>query len=271
MKIGLALSGGVARGIAHIGVLKYLEEQQIKLSCLAGTSAGSIMAGLYCAGIPLDNLEKIALSFSWKDLFKLTLPRFGLVDSTLLEKLIKSYIGNITFSELKVPLLINAVDLIKGKEVVFDSGPVALAIRASCAIPGIFTPVKINGQLLVDGGVLNNVPARLLKEKGMDMVIAVDVNAAEKKLTEAPQNIFEVLIQAYEIIQWNQRRACHSYADILVKPALNDISAWDLSQGPLLIERGYEACRQSLSGPVLKKMRGGFLQRLRRVRVLGRS
>ncbi|HOL18457.1 MAG TPA: patatin-like phospholipase family protein, partial [Bacillota bacterium] len=186
MKIGLALSGGVARGIAHIGVLKYLEEQHIKLSCLAGTSAGSIIAGLYCAGIPLDDIEKIALSFSWKDLFKLTLPRYGLVDSTLLEKLIKSYIGDINFSELKIPLLINAVDLLKGEEVILDSGLVAVAIRASCAIPGIFTPVKTNGRLLVDGGVLDNVPARLLKEKGMDMVVAVDVNAAEKKLTEAP-------------------------------------------------------------------------------------
>lgn len=260
MKIGLALSGGVARGIAHIGVLKYLAERQIELSFLAGTSAGSIMAGLYCAGIPLADIEKIALSFSWKDLFKLTLSRFGLVDSSLLEKLVEGYIGSIDFTELKTPLLINAVDLVKGEEVILDSGPVAKAIRASCAIPGIFTPVKLNDMLLADGGVINNIPAKLLKDSGLDRVIAVDLNA-QKPLLETPQNIFEVLIQSYEIIQRNQRQASHAYVDLLIEPVLGDISAWDVGKGPEMIERGYEACRSVLSGRGARELKGVFRKR----------
>ncbi len=260
MKIGLALSGGVARGIAHIGVLKYLAERQIELSFLAGTSAGSIMAGLYCAGIPLADIEKIALGFSWKALFKPTLPRFGLVDSALLEKMIEGYIGGISFTDLKIPLLINAVDLVKGEEVVIDSGPVKTAIRASCAIPGIFTPVRLNGMLLADGGVINNIPAKLLKDKGLDRVIAVDLNA-QNPLLEAPQNIFEVLIQSYEIIQRNQRQASHAYVDLLVEPVLGDISAWDVGKGAEMIERGYEACRNALAGSGARIIKGGFLKR----------
>jgi NTE family protein len=263
MKIGLALSGGVARGIAHIGVLKYLEEREIELSFLAGTSAGSIMAGLYCAGIPLIDMEKIALAFSWKDLFKLTLPRFGLVDSFLLEKLVEEYIGRIDFSELKTPLLVNAVDLVQGEEIIIDSGPVVTAIRASCAIPGIFTPVKLKEMLLADGGVLNNVPAKPLKDKGMDRVIAVDLNA-QKPLLETPQNIFEVLIQSYEIIQRNQRQASHAYVDLLIEPDLGDISVWDIGKGALMIERGYEACRRALEGTGTLLSRRGLFKRFGR-------
>lgn len=261
MKIGLALSGGVAHGIAHIGVLKYLAERQIDLSYLAGTSVGSIMAGLFCAGIPLADIEKIALEFSWKNLFKLTMPRYGLVDSSLLEKLVEGYIGGINFTDLKTPLLINAVDLVKGEEVILESGPVAKAIRASCAIPGIFTPVRMNDMLLADGGVLNNIPAKLLKDKRMDRVIAVDLNA-KNALLETPQNIFEVLIQSYEIIQRNQRKASHTYVDVLIEPLLNDISAWDVGKGPEMIERGYEACRSALTGRGVRKLKGGFFKRL---------
>jgi NTE family protein len=261
MRIGLALSGGVARGIAHIGVLKYLDERHIKISYLAGTSAGSIMAGLYCAGIPLADMEKIALAFSWKDLFKPTLPRFGLVDSSLLEKIIVGYIGRINFSNLKTPLLINAVDLVQGEEVIMDSGPVATAIRASCAIPGIFTPVKMNGMLLADGGVLNNMPAKPLKDRGVDRVIAVDLNAQKSQL-ETPQNIFEVLIQSYEIIQRNQRQASYAYVDLLIEPVLGDISAWDVGKGPVMIERGYEACRRALDGPGSRMFKKSIFKRI---------
>lgn len=248
MSIGLALSGGVVRGVAHIGVLKYLAERRIALCHLAGTSAGSIVASLYCAGMPVDEIERVALNFTWKDLVRLKVPRLGLIDSSLIEEFMEKLIGRIDFAGLKIPLLVNAVDLLSGEEVVLDSGPVATAVRASCAIPGIFTPVKLDDKILVDGGLLNNVPAKLLRNRGIGRVIAVDLKE-RKPLAREPQSILEVLVQSFDIVQRNQHRACHGYADILIEPDLAGIPAWDAGQAELLIRRGYEAAREALAQP----------------------
>jgi NTE family protein len=257
MRIGLALSGGAARGIAHIGVLKYLEEREVKISRVAGTSAGSIVGAFYCAGIPLSEIEQIMLELNWKDVFKLTLPRIGLVNSLFLEKFIEAHIGRITFEELKTPLLVNAVDLLCGKEVIFKEGPVAPAVRASCAIPGIFTPVRIEDRLLVDGGLLNNIPAKPLQEEGVDYLLAVDINAQRPLLSE-PQNIFEVLMQSFYIVQMNRDLMIHEYADAIVEPVLGDISFWDITRAEELIQRGYDAGRSCLERVDFGRRRNRF-------------
>ena len=142
MKIGLALSGGAARGIAHIGVLKYLEERNVNLCCIAGTSAGSIVGSLYCSGKSVYELQEVAESMSWKDLVKISWPRRGIIESERLLKVIKQYLGDAKFEDLDLPLLINAVDIISGKEIIMKQGALAEAVTASCSIPGIFTPVK---------------------------------------------------------------------------------------------------------------------------------
>ncbi len=249
MKIGLALSGGAALGIAHLGVLKYLEEKQVSLSYLAGTSVGSIVASLFCAGISLNDMEKIVLSFTWKEVAKPALPRWGLIDSLYLERIVEFHIGTVLFEDLKVPLLVNALNLTSGEEVVFDKGPVAAAVRASCAIPGIFTPIRDGGKLLVDGGVINNLPAKLLKEKQLDKVIAVDLSARNPLLGK-PHNIFEVLLQSFLIIQRTQRQGCHQYADLLIEPELSGFTPWDVTKAEQLIQRGYEACREALASDI---------------------
>ncbi|OPL11042.1 MAG: hypothetical protein AVO34_02785 [Firmicutes bacterium ML8_F2] len=252
MKIGLALSGGAARGIAHIGVLKYLEERNVKPVLIAGTSAGSIVASLYSAGKTIGEIEQIARKLSWKDLVTLSLPRKGLISSSKLLEMLEEHLGNINFEDLKNPLIINAVDLLSGEEIIIEDGPVSEAVQASCSIPGIFTPVKWKDKLLVDGGLLDNVPAALLKERNLDYIIAVDVGA-QKPLTTEPDSVFKILIQAFDIIQRQRDKSAHDIADIMIEPELGDITMWDIKRVDLIMERGYEAAQKMLGNIDLAK------------------
>ncbi len=255
MKIGLALSGGAARGIAHIGVLQYLEERNIKPCCIAGTSAGSIVGAYYCSGRSISEIKKLAAKMSWKELFKLTVPRKGLIKSYRLLEMLEEQLGDTTFDQLKIPLIVNAVDLVSGEEVLFTEGPVAGAVAASCAIPGIFTPVRFDGRLLVDGGLLDNVPAAHMKGRNVDFIIAVNV-VAQKPLQREPENIFEILTQSYDIIRRYRDTPACSHADALIEPELGNYSFWDSSKADELIERGYEAAKEALDDLDLKKKKG---------------
>ena len=268
MRIGLALSGGAARGIAHIGVLQYLEERGIKPCCVAGTSAGSIVGALYCSGKSVDEIKKIVSEMSWKDLVRLTIPRKGLIRSSLLLTIIKEQIGDITFEELKIPLLINAVDLLRGEEIVFNKGPVAEAVQASCAIPGIFTPVRWKEHLLVDGGLLDNVPVTLMKNRNIDYIIAVDVGA-QRPLQKEPDNIFEVLAQSFDIIRRQRDKTAYKYADILLEPDLARFSLWDNSKSDLLIKLGYEEAKKGLSDVNLEKKQWRLFRRNKLKKIQG--
>lgn len=259
MRIGLALSGGAARGIAHIGVIKYLEEREIKPGIIAGTSAGSIVGALYCSGMSVDEIIDIAPSISWKDMFKISIPSKGLIKSSQLLKLVEKYIGNVTFDQLKIPLLINAVDLISGKEVVIEEGKVAVAVEASCAIPGIFTPVRWKDKLLVDGGLLDNIPATHLESRDLDYIIAVNVGA-QKPLQKEPDSIFEILIQSYDIIRRQRDIPAYKCTDTLIEPDLGDIAFWDTGKTDLLVKRGYQAARLALENVKFEK-KTGYLAR----------
>jgi len=260
MRIGLALSGGAARGIAHIGVLQYLQDRGIKPCCLAGTSAGSIVGALYCSGKNIDELAEIAATISWGSMISFSFPKMGLIDSTRLLTILEEQIGDLTFEELKVPLIINAVDLRSGKQVVLDKGPVAKAVQASCAIPGIFTPVKWNDCLLVDGGLLNNLPTSFIDNDEVDRIIAVNVGA-QRALEKEPGNIFEVLIQSFDVVQRHRDMPARRDADYLVEPELGDLSFFDTRNSSLLIERGYQAARQALDQADLK-VKPGLFERL---------
>jgi len=263
MNIGLALSGGAARGIAHIGVLQYLEERGVKPCCIAGTSAGSIVGALYCSGKSVEELTHIASVMSWKDLIRIAIPRKGLIKSSLLHKSLVEYIGDITFEELKIPLIINAVDLLEGEEVLFEEGPVIDAVTASCAIPGIFSPVRLEKRLLVDGGLLDNVPSAHMGNKEVDYVIAVNVTA-QRPLKKEPENIFEVLVQAYYILLHQRDIPSYKHADILIEPNLGDYSFWDTGKSKQLIREGYKAAAAALGDVNLKKSSNRFTKWLKR-------
>jgi len=180
-KIGLALSGGGARGLAHIGVLKVLEREGIPVDLLAGTSMGGVIAAGYAAGLNAAYLEQEALRLSrWRNLLPLvdrSLPGLGLVRGERVRDYLASHIGEMTFDQLRIPLALVAVDLLSGEEVVLQSGMVADAVRATISLPGVFAPFPLDGRLLADGGILNNLPADVVRRMGAEVVIAVNVSA----------------------------------------------------------------------------------------------
>ena len=177
-KIGLALGSGSARGLAHIGVIHALEEAGIKIDCVAGTSIGALIGSVYASG-KLDALEKVYLGFDWKKIayfFDVVFPKSGLIDGRKVADFVREYVHAETIEHLLLPFQAVATDIGTGEEVALDRGDVIEAVRASISVPGIFTPVRRNGRVLVDGGLVNPVPVSTARSMGAEFVIAVDLN-----------------------------------------------------------------------------------------------
>ncbi|HID64851.1 MAG TPA: patatin, partial [Anaerolineae bacterium] len=190
-RIGLILSGGGARGAAHLGVLRVLEREGIRPDCVVGVSAGSVVGAGYCAGVSVAKMEEAALDLQWSKLGRLVRPRLGLFDSHRLESYVAGLVGNLQFADLSIPFAAVAADILTGQLVVLKEGSVAWAVRASCALPGIFTPVERGDQLLVDGGTINNLPVSAAREMGADYIIAVDLLPPQDGHPR-PKNLFEM-------------------------------------------------------------------------------
>jgi NTE family protein len=185
-RVGLALGSGGARGAAHVGILKVLEREGVKVSAIAGSSIGAMVGGAYAAGIPLSRIEEEWLTTSRTRLlrsFLPTFPRAGLSSGAGLRRYLREILGDVRIEELPVPFAAVATDLDTGEPVVLREGPLVEAIRASTAIPGIFQPVRWEGRLLVDGGMVEPLPVRVCRELGAEIVIAVDVNPRPKPTT----------------------------------------------------------------------------------------
>jgi NTE family protein len=181
-KVGIALSGGGARGLAHIGVLKILEKNKIPIDFISGTSMGAFVGAIYSAEPNIKKLEKDFLDEPWKKAFDYNLlPSQGLIKGDKIEKWLEKQIDNIEFKDLRIPLYVTAFDLKSKREVIFHKGNVAEAVRASISLPGIFVPVENKGKLLVDGGMVDPVPSEILAKVGADIIIAVNVNAINEK------------------------------------------------------------------------------------------
>jgi len=190
-RIGLALSGGGARGYAHLGVLKILLEAGIPIDVIAGTSMGSVVGAVYAAGYGIEEMKNMVLQMRWRQMFELvdpSLPRQGLIIGNRLEKYFNVLTRGKDFNQLEKALVVVATDIISGEELRINSGPVARALRASTALPGIFYPVKTGPHLLVDGSVSTPVPIAAVQEAGSDLVVAVDVCS--------PVDRADILIQA---------------------------------------------------------------------------
>jgi len=177
--VGVALGGGGARGIAHIGVLRVLEREGMPVDCIAGTSIGGIMAAAYASGFTPDQLEEEAknTTSAWQ-MLRLADPgplKHGLLRGKRLQDYFETRLGNKTFADLRIPLALVSVDLNARQEAVLTDGPLSLAVRATISVPGLFRPVEVQGKRLVDGGLLNNVPVSAVRQLGADVVIAVDV------------------------------------------------------------------------------------------------
>ena len=235
-RIGLALGGGGARGLAHIGVLKVLEREGFPVDLLAGASMGGVIAAGYAAGLDAAALEEEALRMGrWRNLLPLvdrSLPGLGLVKGARVREYFMQQLGEKTFADLRVPLALVAVDLLTGEEVILNRGLVANAVRSTVSLPGILAPVRLGDRLLVDGGLLNNVPADMVRRMGADVVIAVDVSSRPNGvsgLLDAEQRgasllqiplIIETLQRSLGIMEswvWN-RRLADARPDVVIRP-----------------------------------------------------
>ena len=243
-KIGLALSGGAVLGIAHLGAIKVLEENEIEFDIIAGTSAGSLVGAFLAAGYSSDQLYDMAKSISWENIGKITIPKMGLLNSKALENFLIQELGNIDINDLPKTYAAVAVDLTHGKEVVFTKGPVAQAVRASCAIPGIFTPVIKGDQVIVDGGVLNVLPTDVVKDLGADYIISVKLKPSISSI-KPPKNIIQIIINS-SMLAWGQLADNAPQGNITITPDLSGISPHDFRQADRLFECGRIAALKSI-------------------------
>ncbi len=259
-KIGLALSGGAARGLAHVGVIDVLHKEGIHIDMIVGTSAGAIMGAIYAWNQDTDKMKEYALDTRWKKLAPMidpSFPRTGFIKGRKIKNLLSTFIGgNIKFSDLKIPFACVATDIDTGEEVVIDSGSVPEALRASISIPGIFTLVKHEGRYLVDGGLTTPVPVELVRQMGADFVIAVNVNPdvvdrmsnTSLRRVEARKepNIFQVMMQSIYITTYSLARNSLENADIVIEPSVAHIGAGDFQKARELIDLGTQAAKSAI-------------------------
>ncbi|MBO4970502.1 MAG: patatin-like phospholipase family protein, partial [Pseudomonas sp.] len=277
-KVGLVLSGGAARGLAHVGVLKALEEQGIHIDAIAGTSMGAVIGGLYASGYKIDELEKLALSIDWQEALSdaperedvpfrrkqddrdflvkqklsfrddgsLGLP-LGVIQGQNLALLLESLLAHSSdirdFDKLPIPFRAVATDIVNGEKVVFRKGHLPQVIRASMSIPAVFAPVEINGQLLVDGGMVDNIPVDVAREMGVDMVIVVDIGTPLRGRKQL-NTVFDILNQSITLMTRSNSEvqlASLKPDDILIQPALASYGATDFGRSLDIINAGYRA------------------------------
>lgn len=238
---GLALGGGAARGFAHIGVLKALDEAGLKPSFVAGTSVGSLIGALYCSGLSWQRIWQEAEDLDWPDLVKVSMPTMGLVNPDKLETLVNRLVEEKTIEELPIPFQAVAVDLVTGSETILASGPLGRAVRASCSIPGIFTPLDDGPRLLADGGIINNLPARQVKQMGADYVVSVDLAYSGWNQQKKPSNLLEVLFASTFIFMGNTGAQGRDASDLLVVPELAGFGFHDMSRKQEMLDLGYQA------------------------------
>lgn len=243
--VGLALGGGFARGLAHIGILKVLEEDGIPVNFIAGTSVGSVIGAAYCSGISARELEEMAAQVRFKDFARWTLSRYGFASNDRMARFLNKMLRCRTFEDLKVPLAVAATDFTSGEGVVFRSGSLVDAVRASCAYPGMFLPVNINGRLLVDGMLAHSVPTIPLREMGAQRVIAVYLSANWVS-PEGPRHVFDVIGQCFSIAQSRMSGLWESAADVIVQPDVRGFSYDGFDRAPELIRAGEQAARAAL-------------------------
>jgi NTE family protein len=245
-QVALALGGGAARGIAHIGVLKALEAMEISVCAVAGTSVGSFIGACFCAGLSWRDLLAATRTVSWSELAVLTLPKMGFMRLDGLERVVDRMIGGRSFEELAVPFAAVATDLQTGEEVVLRSGRVARAVRASCSIPGIFEPALVDGRYLADGGLVSDVPVAVARRMGAGTVVGVSLNV-EAARGSPPRSIIDVLTQTFEIFIRSGSLKSLAEADFVVAPPLGGFSYSDLGKVDELVEAGERAALRALS------------------------
>ena len=243
-EMGLALGGGFARGIAHIGVLKVLEEAQIPVRFVAGTSVGALIGAAYCSGLSVAEMEEMASQVRSRHFAQWTISRLGLASNQRMGVFLHRILKQKNFEDLKIPLAIAATDFVTGEGVAFRSGSLIDAVRASCAYPGMFLPVEIGGRLLVDGMLAYPVPSVPLRAMGARRVLAISLKGGTNGAK--PRHIFDVIGQSLNIALEHSAGIWRGASDLVVEPDTADFAYDDFARAGELIRAGEVAMRQAL-------------------------
>jgi NTE family protein len=265
MRVGLALSGGAARGMAHVGVLDVLHKAGIPIDMIAGTSAGAIVGAIYAARLETELMLDFAMDPGWKKASVMsdpTLGKSGFLKGHKIQVLLSALIGqDLEMKDLKIPFAAVATDIDTGEEIVLNSGKVMDALRASISLPGIFTVVEREGRYLVDGGLTTPVPINVVKNMGADFVIAVNVNPGVSKrmgnsyrlriAAHKEPNIFQIMAQSFYITTWTLAHKSLQDADVVIEPDMDHITSGDFKMADKAIQHGHEAAEKAL--PEIRK------------------
>jgi NTE family protein len=248
--IGVALGGGFARGIAHIGVLRVLEQEGIPVRVIAGTSVGALIGASYCSGLTPDELHRIARTVRFTTFARWTISRCGFASNDRMVSFLERILKVKTFEELRIPLGVSATDFNTGEGVIFHTGSIIDPVRASCAYPGMFLPVEIGGRYLVDGMLSHPVPTRPLRDMGADRVLAIHLKGTWSS-GGPPRHLFDVIGQSFAIAQDAMASVWRSAADLVVEPDVAGFAYDDFKRSDELIRVGEEAMRRAM--PAVRK------------------
>ncbi|MNI45760.1 NTE family protein RssA [compost metagenome] len=248
-KVGLVLGGGAVRGLAHLGVLKALERHCIQVDCIAGTSMGGAIGGLYAAGISANDLEHLIKTTPKYRLIDLGVRQRGIIAGNGIYKVVNELLKQHNKEALLIehfPIEFKAVsvDLLAGKQVIFDKGDLITALRATTAFPGVFAPVMHEGKMLVDGGVLNNLPVEYAKINDESLIFAVDVTREHEN--KPPRNMVEVVYRSYSLMTAERKHSSLGLADTIIRPEVGHVAAFDFTRMDECIRAGEEAAEQMM-------------------------
>jgi NTE family protein len=247
-RVAVVLGAGAAKGFAHVGVLKILESNRIPISMIVGTSAGSFVGSLYAYGFNAFQLQKISFDIEQGELADFTIPDNGFIKGEKLEGYVNRMLRNTPMEKLRIPFYAVATDIQSGREMVFGTGNTGSAVRASCSIPGVFTPVTIGGRMYVDGGVVSPVAVDAARRLGADVVIAVDISGDGE--SPKPQGTLSTILQSIGIM--NGRIAAQQLvrADVVIRPRVGGIGSADFSKRHEGVLEGERAALDAL--PAIK-------------------
>jgi NTE family protein len=282
-KVGIALSGGGARGLSHIGVLKVLEELGVEIDVISGTSMGAVIGSFYCSGTGVDQMKDYVESLDWKSFLLFSDFSFiksgGMINGRRVEEVLDRFLGNKSFEDCKIKFNCTAVDIISREEVILDSGPLKDAVRASISIPGLFSPVCFKDKILIDGGIIEPLPTKSIKELKPDIIIGSSIvfenqdrikalcesedrpneesrrglkrfkAGSKRKVSNIPANT--IIDISLNIMHREMTLPYLDYADILIEPEVGDLGFMDFTKGREMIARGVEAAQKMV--PAIKK------------------
>lgn len=254
-KVGIALSGGAARGFAHLGVLKVLAENDIPIDYIAGTSAGSIAGACFAAGLSIEEIAEIGKKMTWFKTTGFSYSPKGFLSNIGLGSFLSASLPHKNFEDLPIPFAAVTCDLETGEEVVLkDKGDLVTAVRASCAIPGVFVPVEIDGRRLFDGGVVANVPTKAVRGLGAEIIIAVDVLASGASYWGTPSTLVGIFFQSTMMLLRAASKAHHYRADVVIIPQIAHLRPDEIGKMDEFIKAGEAAAREKIDD--IKKLIG---------------